>query len=251
MYRQILKVNFSLLLVMMIASCKKGHRLDCFKGNGDEITETRYPGNFTSFLVHNKIDVEVVQGSECKVEVSAGKNIIKNILTNVINDSLVIENTSTCNWVRGYKKKIKVKLTMPWIKQIYNWGVGPITVDNNFKQDSDLFARNENSGDTYINGNFKTIITSSHGNGDMILSGTAKELLVYTNGTNYTRTENLQVSDHIFLDLYSIGDAYLNLDGLNKFDYHIWSKGNIKYRGNPQTINDLGSEGSGQLIKLD
>ncbi|MBK9286035.1 MAG: DUF2807 domain-containing protein [Sphingobacteriaceae bacterium] len=243
------------LLILGFNSCKKGHYGDCFKSNGPIVSETRVPGTFTRIITENKIDVEVLQGNEYKVEVIAGKNIIKHILTEIQGDTILkIENTNRCNFVRGYKKNIQVKVTMPYLSWIGNYGVGTIRINAAFKQDSLLFVRNENSGDTYISGQYKTLATSSHGNGNILLSGSAKELFVYMKGTNFTYAEDLIVSDYVLIDSYSIGDAYINLANTKTFNYNLWKSGSIYYSGNPQALVNLSageSLGKGKLVKLD
>jgi hypothetical protein len=242
-----------LLIASFFSSCKKGHDLDCLKSNGPETSELRTPGAFKTIVAYNKIDVDIYQGPEYSIEISAGNHIIKNISTKLINDSLIIQNTNVCNFVRGYKRSIRAKITVPYVASVYNYGVAPIVL-HDFKQDSSIFVRNENSGDTYINGTFNTITTSSHGNGDMYVNGNAKRLLIYMNGTNYTFAQNFQATDEIYISTYSIADAYFNLDGVKSFEYYIWSQGNIYYVGNPQVIKNLGdgiSDGKGILVKQD
>jgi hypothetical protein len=243
----------ALIVITSLYSCKKGHDLDCVKSNGPEAVDMRTPGKFKTVVAYNKIDVDIYQGAEYSIEVHAGAHIIKNISTKLINDSLIIQNTNVCNFVRGYKRSIRVKITMPYVASVYNYGVAPIVL-HDFKQDSTVFVRNENSGDTYINGTFQDIITSSHGNGDMYVNGNARRLLIYMNGTNYTFAQNFQATDEIYISTYSIANAYFNLDGVKSFEYYIWSEGSIYYVGNPQAIHNLGdgvADGKGTLNKQD
>lgn len=100
--------------------------------------------------------------------------------------------------------------------------------------------------------NTKKCALVSHGNGDIYLQGSANNLLVYTNGTNYTHAENFRVSDLAYISSYSLGHAYFNLKGTATFQYYIWSEGNVYYSGNPGTIANLGnSDAKGQLIQRD
>ena len=72
--------------------------------------------------------------------------------------------------------------------------------------------------------------------------------------SGFTHAENFKATDKVFLSTLSIGDAFLNLEGVVRFEYFIWKKGNIYYRGNPQAIVNLGeaeARGEGKLIKQD
>ncbi len=248
----VLNIIAYLFFGTFFSSCKKGHSTDCFKSTGSEISEVRNLDPFKYVEVNDKMEVNIFQGNEYKVEIKAGEHLIKNVQCTITNNLLKIQNTSSCNFVRGYKRKIIVNVTMPFVAKINNKSVSPIVLDAGFKQDTILNVYNESSGDTYVNGVFSTVSTASHGNGDIYLSGSAKILLIYSNGTNFTHAENFSVSDQVFISTYSIGNAYLNLQGVAKFEYYIWKQGNIYYKGTPQTISNLGAgeaNGQGELIK--
>jgi hypothetical protein len=112
MIKNILILSVTIFFLM---GCKKENSLDCFKSNGREVYEIRNLGSFTKIEVNEKIEVTVFKGTEFKIEVIAGKNIIKNIKTRIVNDTLKIENRNTCNFVRGYKKKVRVNVTLPYL----------------------------------------------------------------------------------------------------------------------------------------
>lgn len=238
-------------LSLLFISCKKENAGDCFKGNGKEITELRQPGTFTKIDMNDKIDVTVVQGPEIKVEVTAGERIIKNIFTKVEDGILKIQNTNKCNFVRGYKRRTHVKITLPYCYSVLNNGVATLTIDEGFVQDS-IRVRAESSGDIHLNGKYDYVKAHSNGNGDVYLEGKCKALTVFINGTNFLRAENFVITDQVFVQTLSKGDCFFNIDQLNKFDYIIYDKGNIYYKGTPVTISGfMEKEASGQLIKQD
>jgi hypothetical protein len=238
-----------LFIILFFNSCKKENEFDCVKTTGKDISEMRDVGSFDEILLNYQIDLNISKGSEYKVEVIAGKNIIKNITTRVKDGVLSIDNINRCNFVRGYKRTITVNITLPYIKLVKNIGVGTLTFDENFNQDT-LVVRAESSGDIVVNGTYNEVRSSSHGNGDVYLNGTCNSLYVYTNGTNYLRANNLLVKDYIFIETLSLGDCYVNASACNKFDYNIWKSGNIYYKGNPAVINNVGlGTASGKAIK--
>ena len=247
-----LHVNALLFLtLLLILSCSKENAPDCFKSNGRDEYEVRHLAPFDTIEMFDKIEVTIVQGPQYQVQIIAGKNIVNGIATTVSNGLLRIQNNNTCNFVRGYKRKIKVIVTTPQVNKVYNYGVADLRFDEHFKQDL-LNVRAENSGDIYINGNYREVRSSSHGNGDIYLNGSAQTLLIYSNGTNYTHAENFSVSDLAYISSYSLGHAYFNLNGTREFQYYIWSEGNIYYKGHPSVINNLGNtEAIGKLISLE
>jgi hypothetical protein len=232
---------FAIFILLSFLSCRKENLGDCFKGTGKEISITRYPGEFKNLRVESKFDVLVKQGAEYKVEIIAGANLMRNIRSNVEGGWLAIVNNNTCNFVRGYKRGIKVIVTAPYFERVENHGVGPLTIDPSFVQDT-LLVRAESSGDIHVNGRYNQIRTSSHGNGDMYLNARCNSLFVFMYGTNYTFAEQLEVSDYAFLHTLSIGDCRISVQNLKQLAYNIQSDGNIYYRGNPPLVNDFSAE---------
>lgn len=237
-----------MILILFFTACKKENALDCFKSTGTEITEDRTLGSFTVIKLYNSIDLNITNGNEFKVEVVAGKNVIKNIKTTVSDGILSIDNNNRCNFVRGYKRKVTVNISLPYLERVENRGVGTVRFSDNYTQDT-IHVMAENSGDVYLNGTFDQIKTSSHGNGDVYLKGVCDRLFVYTYGTNLLKGEDLTVNNYVFVETISIGDCFINAPLGGKLEYNIWRAGNIYYKGNPAEINKLKGDGTGVLIK--
>jgi hypothetical protein len=212
------------------------------------ISEFRAIEHFSEIRVYDKIDLNVIQGPEFKIEINAGENLLRNIKTTVENHVLSIRNKNKCNFVRGYKKKITVNVTMPKIIRVFNEGVGTVRIPN-LNQDS-VFIRAENSGDIYLDGFFKKVTTSSHGNGDIYLSGACDSLYSYLFGTNFLKAHDFKINNFVFIETISIGDANIKAPENGTLECNIWRSGNIYYTGNPSVIRDF-SDGSakGRLIK--
>lgn len=240
-----------LIFLFVVMSCTKDNRWDCFKSYGKTISEIRDVPAFIKVKSNDKVNVTIYQGSEQKVEVVAGKNIIESIKTSVEDGVLIIEDRNVCNFVRGYKHYIQVNITVPYLRNVENNSVANMTIDGSFKQDS-IFVRAENSGNTYVYGSYKSISASSHGNGDIYLSGTCDMLFAYSFGTNFLQAFNLTVKNYIFVDNWSLGDCNVNASSPNLLlEYHIADAGNIRYKGNPN-IQGLIDEGAkGKVIKAD
>lgn len=224
--------------------------MDCFKSNGPEVSETRTTAAFNIIKLYNTIDLNITNGTEFKVEVLAGKHVIKNIKTTVADGVLSIDNDNRCNFVRGYKRKVTVNISMPYLVRVENRGVGTVRFSENYTQDT-IHVMAENSGDIHLNGTFNQIKTSSHGNGDMYLNGSCNHLFVYTYGTNVLYAENLTVNNYIFVETISIGDCFITAPNSGTLECNIWRDGNVYYKGNPSVINRFKGDGKGSLIKQD
>jgi hypothetical protein len=237
---------------LLLFSCTKENSMDCFKSNGADVVQTRYPGRFDSVEVQDNFEVTIRKGSDYSVQITAGKHIIGNISSSVKNSWLVIANKNACNFVRGYKRKLLVTITAPHYGVIYNNGVGNLTLDENLSQDT-LGVKTENSGITTIQGTYLQLNSESTGNGDVYYKGKAKGLRIYMNGTGYTYAQEGSVSDYLNITTNSLGNAYLDLDGLKTLEYQILNSGNIYYKKNPGALYKTPGEdmGEGKLIKQD
>jgi len=236
---------------MLFNSCRKENAFDCFKGNGKEITVERNPGEFSFIEIFDKVEVTIIKGTSYKVEITAGNKIMKNIVTEVIGNILRIENRNTCNFVRGYKHQVKITITLPYLEKITNNSVGTVYFDENFEQDT-LVVRAESSGDFYVKGKFNELRSSSHGNGDVYITGNCNTFYCYANGTNFLFADDLQIKDYAFIETLSYGDSHINTTGLKNFEINIHRDGNIYYRGQPTMFHDFSAgDGKGQAIRVD
>jgi hypothetical protein len=238
-----------IVLVTLCFSCRKENRFDCFKGNGKVVTEERHTAAFSRIHIEDKFETRLIQSPEFHISITCGENIISNIKTKVEEGVLSITNHNTCNFVRGYKESIRITIFSPTVSYLVNDGVGAVEFDSGFKQDS-ISVRVASSGDVHLRGAFRVIRSSSNGNGDMTISGTTRELFLYTNGINFVNTRALAVTNYMFIHSVTIGDCHINAADTRQFDYNIQGRGNIYYYGTPGVINDYSEpSGTGQLIQ--
>lgn len=238
MFLRVIRIFCIIAMLILTQACSKENAFDCFKTTGPDRTEERTLDEFNTVIIYDNMELNIVQGNTYKATITAGKNLLESIATTVENGTLVIENNNMCNFVRGYKRKISITLEVPKVKKVTNAGVAPIVFSESFALDT-IIATIENSGDIYLKGNYYEIRTSTHGNGNMNISGKCNKLFVYTNGTNHVHAENLEITDYVFVETFSIGNCYMNTAQLARFDYNIHESGNIYYKGTPPLINNF------------
>lgn len=229
-------IFFILITTLILAGCKKDHNNDLFKSTGKDETRVRELSGFRDIEIFDKIDVYVMQGPNFEVKVEAGKNMHIGILTEIKDSVLMISNENKCNFVRSPKRSIKVYITAPHFKKFKNNGVGSIYSLNTITEDS-LFTNCTNSGDIHLSINAKYFRSSSHGNGDLYLSGKTLESDHYLNGTNFIYANDFTIASRIFIETYSVGHCYIKAPQNGLFEASLWTRGNIYYTGDPATIN--------------
>ncbi|GAB4204391.1 MAG: hypothetical protein Fur0023_12160 [Bacteroidia bacterium] len=234
------------LLFLSFLSCKKENAFDCVKPTGKIITETRQTPYFHTIIINDKLDVYLKQDN-LNVSVKAGKNIIQNIITEVKNETLYIANNNKCNFIRDPQKKIEIYIHLPHLKYLKHNGSGNIYSVNTFVQDT-IVIRMETPGDVHLNVQTKYFGGSTHGNGDLYVSGQTDYFYYHYNGTNFIYAEQLKINQYCYLESHSVGHAYVNIDHIG-MDATLFSNGNIYYRGNPTYLHSS-SKGKGKVIQI-
>lgn len=241
------KLLIFITLLFVFVSCKKESMCDCLKSTGSTNVIYRDVKDFNCIYLTDKMDLYLTQGTTYEVRVEAGENLQSLIKTELDGETLKVFNSNRCNWVRGYKHKIKVFVTAPYFKYLKNGGLGVIESLNTIYQDT-ISLRIENSGDFKLDVNCYRVISSAHGNGDLYLKGQTNLLESYYYGTNYLYANYLKVNSYLFLSSNSLGHAHINAPENGLMDIRINRAGNVYYKGNPNTIN-LTRNGKGNLIK--
>ncbi len=246
--KKTIRILILFLTVIFVNSCERGHGLDCFKGTGDIIRESRTAGTITRIILKDNINLILSQDSIETIVVEAGEKIINSIKTNLINGELSIENTNRCNWVRSFKKEVNVFVSVKELNNIIYYGSGRISSLNNIK--SELLELDIFNGAGTIDLSLDTEVSwinLSPGVADITVSGTSGVNYIYTSGFGPIDCINL-ITDITFITNNGSNNCYIYVNDF--LEAKIESVGDIYYKGNPPTIETT-ITGSGRLISLD
>ena len=100
----------SICCLILVTSC--GISEDCFKGNGNPITQTFPLENFTKIKVYDGVGLVVKEGPIYEVKVVTSDNIIDDLEVRLDGDMLVVKDNSSCNIARDYGQTT-VYVTIP------------------------------------------------------------------------------------------------------------------------------------------
>ena len=98
------------LLVSLLVSC--GISEDCFKVNGNSVTQMFPLEGFTKVKVYDGVGLVIREGSSYEVKIVTSDNIIDDLEVRLDGDMLIIKDNSTCNITRDYGQT-KVYVTIP------------------------------------------------------------------------------------------------------------------------------------------
>ncbi len=240
------KTTLLILLLFLIASCKKENACDCFKSTGDITTEIRDVSNFSSIYVSDNVNLYLTQDSVFSVKVEAGEHLISLITTEVENGSLHISNKNKCNWMRSYKPKVNAYVSLPSLLYMESSGAGTVTSTSTFTGDSLRFDSKNASGDLTMAVDVKKcFIIINTGSLNVTLNGKADDLEVYYNGYGMIHCENV-LARQVLATNKSTGNLFVNVT--EAIYYHISYDGNIYYYGSPSVIEGTDT-GRGELLK--
>src|SRR5690606_22753094 len=157
------KVWFIILGFFFFTACDKEDAPNCFQTTGEIIQQEIEVDVFEELIVYGRIKLFIEQGTEHKVVVEAGKNLIGKVTATVENGRLSLKNSDNCNLFREYNTT-KIYVTVPnltWLQNASNntiESVGtlnfPVIWLRSFNQEKDP--------EIYTNGDFKLNLVSDY-----------------------------------------------------------------------------------------
>jgi hypothetical protein len=237
----------TLLVLSTMISCNKENAPDCFQSAGSYTTVKRELETFTSIELNDYIQVELYDTNAYFVEITAPRNLIPDIHTNVSVNQLKIDNKNTCNFVRSFKNKITVRIYSPDFADIQNKGTGDVKSINTINCTYFKLENHHASGSITLNLETDSTLIATHtGVSDCVLSGTSHKTSLFNQGLGTIDARAL-LSNESYVNNSSINDVYVHSNG---YMYSaLYFSGNIYYGGQPGHI-DFDRNGTGELIKL-
>jgi len=234
-------------VTLFFHSCDKAHSGDCFTSTGDIVAETRMLDDFIYLSIYDNFNVYLITDTLNKIEIKAGKNLIPNITTEIVDDTLKIRNTNTCNWVRSYKKPFDLYITSNTMRRLFVWGHSNVETVNAFKARYFYVEAASPISSMKLDVDVSTFYFSAvYTTGDFFLTGITDSLRVFNYGTGYVFAKNLE-SRRCWVLNSSTGDCQISTS--KRLYVEIYNSGNVYYSGNPGLIDTIDISSTGKLIK--
>lgn len=229
-------------LALFLYSCGKHSR--CGKSTGEIQTITRDLGAFEKINVYDKIQIELRPSTVNRATITCGKNLVDFVITEMIGNELTIRNDNNCNYLRSYKKEMKIILEFTKLSYVNLLGAGSFTCTDTIQQSYFEVHGESCSGDFNLLFNTDSLrLTLETGNSNAILAGKTNLAYYYSGGTSIIDASNM-ITKVCLSNNSGTGDFKFNV-----IDYlyaNIAEMGNIYYSGNPAV--DKTGDGKGQLI---
>jgi hypothetical protein len=234
----------SFFIFFTFQSCKKENLCDCFKSTGKETTISRDIKGFDRVTVNDNLDVYLSEGTEFSVKVTGGKNLVNLVKTVVKDGTLEITNDNKCNFVRTYKRRLKIYVTLPKLSEVTHRGVGTIYSENTFTTDSVIYHV-FNSGDLHLKVDNLFLLGGINGMGDFYGSGKTKKHLLNVNGESWMHCEDLETET---TDVVAKSSGWMYFKVSTELRAILKAAGNVYYNGSP-AAQYVEITGTGKLIQ--
>jgi hypothetical protein len=237
----------AITLLLCVVSCNKENAPDCFQSAGEYTTIERGLDSFVTVELNDYIQYELCEATFFGVVITAPRNLIPDIETEVKDGRLIIHNRNTCNFVRSFKKKITIRICAPSFTDVQNFSTGDIRTVNAMRSSKFLMENRDAAGVHQLEMDADTVIINNHtGVCDVVLQGRTQVVALFNQGLG-TLDARAVTASKAFVNNSSVNKVFVN-----STDYLftvINSSGSVYYSGSPSLI-DLEIQGQGQLLPL-
>jgi len=212
------------------------------KGNGNLVHKTRNVGNYDEIVVAGSFDVNLVSGTEGKLDIKIEDNLLAYLITEVDNGKLKIR------WKKGVNinthKGIFIEVPFKKIDGVSLKGSGDITSEDTIKS-SEFNVSLAGSGDITLSINAENTTSKVMGSGNITIEGESDYLEVLVTGSGGFHGFGFDTND-VDAKVTGSGDIEIFVD--EKLTGTIIGSGDIDYKGNPE-IEKTKIVGSGDISK--
>ena len=234
----------------MVIATSCGISEDCFKGNGNEVTQTFPLDNFTKIKVYEGIGLVIKEGPIYEVKVKTSDNILDNLEVKIDRDMLVIKDNSTCNLARDYSQTV-VYVTTPLLEEVHSKTEQDILSDGvltfpELKLYSVDISDGAGTGDFRLKLDTQLLYIESNNVSNFYVSGETNRLIVFFSwGNGIFNGEQLQSNS---IDVYHRGSNDIIFFPIQSIEGNIYSTGNIVLKNRPIIPPNVVQHLTGRLI---
>ncbi|HLS29390.1 MAG TPA: DUF2807 domain-containing protein [Flavobacteriaceae bacterium] len=245
----LLKISFFLgTIFFLLQACNMESGLDCFKKQGEIITESVKVDSFSKVNISPGIELIVKQTETQSVKIEVGKNFRNDITWEVIDQELILEDESNCQMLRNYHPT-KVYVNTPDLNSIYSSSQYNISSDGilrfpELRMESGL-SEETSSGIWEMHIENQRIIIEDNVSAVYRIQGETEDLGIWFWGQNGRFEGAALKADEVSFYQRSANDMIVF--PIHKITGALWSTGNVVLKNVPPEI-DVEQHLSGHLV---
>jgi len=213
-------------------------------GNKEVTNLTRSVANYDQISVTGMMEVQLIAGSEGKIDIEAESNLMEFIETEVNNGHLRISIQKGVNIEPSKNYPIRIVVPFETLGALTLTGSGHIRNSDVIKA-RDFKINVTGSGNMNLNLNTENLESTITGSGDLKLKGASQEFKCKVTGSGDIFAYDLKAVK-VDASITGSGDVEVSIE--NELEAKISGSGDIKYRGNPDKQN-FKTSGSGTVSK--
>jgi hypothetical protein len=242
------KLSIAILFFLILISCEDNSSR-CFIDKGEIVKQEIIIEDFSNIRIEDIFNIILVQDTLNKIILEGGENLLPHVKLVVQKDTLLIENSMRCNWLRDYEK-VTLSVHFRELKHIVT--LAPVNIISNDTLRADTlqyFAIGEiGESDLIMDCGYFRFDDSYSTLGLFKFRGKAGKSRFYVNyGSSVDAMELVSVKSDICQK--TIGDIYVNVT--EHLRVWIWGPGNVYYSGNPQLVEIMENRSSGKITRID
>ncbi len=241
-----IRIYVILILTIFLIGCDKEKAPDCFQSAGTEITkEIVLDQPFSAIEIYDNIQLTLLNSTEehSRINITGGKNLLPEVVFEIEDQTLIIRNENTCNWVRKYDE-FAIEIFSNDINHLFNWGSGGVDIIS-YSNDSLIFEQEASLADNKIDFSGNQLTVNMHGgSGSIRILGEANHGQFYCNGVAFLTAKEFMVNS---ISANNSGDNDMFISPENSLFAYIGGTGNIFYNKDSITLTSS-IEGNGELI---
>ena len=230
----------SIALLSLTFTNAQNWKKEKIKENGNQTTITRTIDNYDKISAGGSFKVELISGKEGNITIAGDENIINNIITEVVDNTLKIHFDKNKNY--SYGSKITITVPFEEISEISFAGSGEIITKNTIKA-TNFKVNFTGSGDGEIDVIATKIVANLSGSGDLNIKGTTTDLEASVVGSGEMSCGRLDSQNG---EVSVTGSGELRVNCTTELTAKVTGSGTIKYKGKPNKI-DKNIAGSGNI----
>jgi hypothetical protein len=242
--RQLFFVLFLILTGLTLSACRLPF-INIVRGSGEVMTETREVSGFDGVRLDGAGRLVVIQGAAESLEIEAEDNILPELTSDVIGNTLVL----------GYQEKFWRKSIIPTKEIHYTLTVTDINqITFNGAADLEMAELETPSLEIKFNGagqvkiddlTAEVVSVTINGTGNVELTGEAKSQMILIDGAGNVRAGDLR-TETTSIEVNGLGNA--TVWATESLDVTINGGGSLRYYGSPSVTQDI--NGAGDITHL-
>jgi len=227
-----IKIVLLAIIAVSLSSCHFDLNIGQVNGNGNVVTENRpVTEDFTGVRGSSGIDVILEQGTENKIVVVADENLQELIETEIHNGFLKIKTSKNKNIGRSKSKKVYVTyINLETIEA----SSGADVVANNVIKSEYLTLKSSSGADLELEVNAKELTATTSSGSDIKVYGKARRFIAEASSGSDLNARELLVKK---CKANASSGADITVNVMEDLEAKASSGGDIKYYGNPLTVN--------------